>query len=327
ASFSAASVSGVFQASLSSELAQQTRDGSNSDTINTAFVSPSDPRIEYDPASAWQDTSSTSGVGSCNNATRVTTQANASFKFVFEGSISVSVDGESASTVNTAGGTSTNQCVSSQVYSRSDLPEKPHIIIVKNALNAQGSSGGKLEFNGITYVHFILHWSTFTHNTKVILERERSARTATHPLATRKKNKQAGQPATPAPTTPNQPILFSPNPGQQAPYSPPMHTGSPPMSEYNAYGGMQQPPPGSYQIPPSPGQSGWGSPQQYPQQMYQDPARPVSGTSGAGMAPLPMWVERAQAPSGEGGMSTTSATYSGPPSHPPYQGGYQQQGY
>jgi hypothetical protein len=100
------------------------------------------------------------------------------------------------------------------------------------------------------------------------------------------------------------------------------------MSEYNPYGGMQpQQQPGGYQIPPSPGASQWGagSPQQYPQQMYQDPNRPMSTGSGVSgnIAPLPMWVERAQAPSP--GMSTTSATHS-VPAQPPYQGGYQQQG-
>ncbi|PVG02677.1 hypothetical protein CPB86DRAFT_533130 [Serendipita vermifera] len=354
ASVSAASLSGQFVASLSSELAQQTRDGSNSDTINTAFVSPADPRIEYDPASAWEDTSSSSGVGSCNNATRVTTQANASFKFVFEGtaialsaipssqggSISISVDGESATTVNTSGG-SGNQCVASDVWSRNDLPEKPHIIIVKNGLNVQGSSGGKFEFNGITYTGkgaFGTNGNPSSGNKVSPAVIGGSVGGAIGALVIlgagiifflhrRKKARQsAGQPATPAPTTPNQPILFSPNPGQQAPYSPPMHPGSPPMSEYNAYGGMQPQQPGapSYQIPPSPGQSGWGgSPQQYPQQMYQDPNRPLSQGSGGAIAPLPMWVERAQAPSRDGGMSTTSATHS-VPGQPPYQGGYQQ---
>jgi hypothetical protein len=73
------------------------------------------------------------------------------------GSISVQIDGEAASTQSTtpSGGASTNQCIPYQAYARSDLPEKPHVIIVKNALNAAGSSGGTFEFNGITYAHFI----------------------------------------------------------------------------------------------------------------------------------------------------------------------------
>jgi hypothetical protein len=74
--------------SVSSELAAQTRTGNgNPNSINTATVAASDPRINYEPSSSWIDTSTQSGVGSCNNGTRVTHNPQAKFTFVFHGEV------------------------------------------------------------------------------------------------------------------------------------------------------------------------------------------------------------------------------------------------
>jgi hypothetical protein len=74
--------------SVSSELAAQTRTGNaNPNSINTATVAASDPRINYEPSSSWINTSTQSGVGSCNNGTKVTQDAQAKFTFVFQGEV------------------------------------------------------------------------------------------------------------------------------------------------------------------------------------------------------------------------------------------------
>jgi hypothetical protein len=77
--------------SVSSELAAQTRTGDgNPNSINTATVTASDPRINYEPSSSWIDTSTQSGVGSCNNGTKVTQTPQAKFTFVFQGEVFLS---------------------------------------------------------------------------------------------------------------------------------------------------------------------------------------------------------------------------------------------
>jgi hypothetical protein len=77
--------------SVSSELAAQTRTGNeNPNSINTATVAASDPRINYKPPSSWIDTSTQSGVGSCNNGTKVTQDPQAKFTFVFQGEVFLS---------------------------------------------------------------------------------------------------------------------------------------------------------------------------------------------------------------------------------------------
>lgn len=73
---------------MSSELAGQ-HDPADPNTIATVNVLPSDSRIEYDPQDAWVSSASGSGVGSCTNGTKVTTQSNATFTFVFKGNKSL----------------------------------------------------------------------------------------------------------------------------------------------------------------------------------------------------------------------------------------------
>jgi hypothetical protein len=84
----ATSESIISVSSVSSELAAQTRTGDgNPNSINTATVAASDPRINYEPSSSWIDTSTQSGVGSCNNGTKVTQTPQAKFTFVFQGEV------------------------------------------------------------------------------------------------------------------------------------------------------------------------------------------------------------------------------------------------
>ncbi|KAG8825790.1 hypothetical protein FRC19_010430 [Serendipita sp. 401] len=168
---SAASVSSI-QASLSSALVTQAGH-TNSDTVTTASVKPNDDRIKYEPTSAWSNStsgtgsSSSSPIGVCTNGTKVTETAGAKFTFVFEGTsiwldiiastsggkFTVAVDGGAAmdysslQTSNSAG----DQCIPSRVVSITNLLEAAHQIVVINGISASGSSGGKLEFNGITY--------------------------------------------------------------------------------------------------------------------------------------------------------------------------------
>lgn len=84
-------MSSISLQSISSELAGQNDDGADSNTVATVSVLPSDNRIDYDPQNAWVSTASESGVGSCTNGTKVTTQSNANFTFVFKGNKSLIV--------------------------------------------------------------------------------------------------------------------------------------------------------------------------------------------------------------------------------------------
>jgi hypothetical protein len=137
---------------------------------------------------------------------------------------------------------------------------------------------------------------------------------------------------TSAPVTPNQPMMYhQQQPGAGTPYSPTAQTPGSPQATPSVFGGMAT----SQHVPTSPHPSSWSGhqqlSQQYPtspqqqqyllpqQQQYPGPSqqaydgynRPVSDVSAAGLAPLPMWVERA---AGRGGpsdaMSVTSAEHS-----------------
>ncbi|KAG8759635.1 hypothetical protein FRC14_005410 [Serendipita sp. 396] len=167
---SVASVNSI-QASISSDLATQTG-SSNPDTVTTAHVKPRDYRLKYDPGNAWFDTSGSSSsnsspIGTCTNGTKVTQTAGAKFSFVFRGtSISVDIVPSSAGgrfavaidgrppvdySSSLPAGSSSDQCIASPLVSITGLEEAPHQLVVTNGVGASGSTGGKLEFSGITY--------------------------------------------------------------------------------------------------------------------------------------------------------------------------------
>lgn len=357
--------------SISSELAGQTReDGSGVDTINTVTVLPSDPRIEYGKPEDWVDTasSSSSGVGSCNNGTRAT-QKSGNFTFVFSGTaialfiipsanggpFTVQIDGEPASALNSkpaTGLTSGGQCIPNQIFTRDNLLERPHQVIVQNGeTTVPGTPAGTLEFNSIKYTGR----GAFGTNLNPPNDNKVSPAVIGGSVGgvlgaiilvgagilfwlyrRKKRNAEAATAATtPAPVSPNQQMMYQHQPGV---YSPTSQT--PSSAQYTAagvgvagvgaYGGMAA---GQHQQQHSP-QPSWNpqqqsyptSPQQqqYPlgspqggwtgqqQPGYTDYNRPTSGTSAA-MAPLPMWVERASRPGPSDGASMTTAEHNTSP--------------
>ncbi|KAG8868916.1 hypothetical protein FRC20_002528 [Serendipita sp. 405] len=159
------------QASISSALVTQAG-YSDTNTITTAHVKPTDTRIKYSPLNAWIDssgvgTSNYSLIGTCTNGTKVTQTAGAKLTFIFRGtSISIDivpsseggrfaveldgrppVDYDSTSSNNST----SNQCITSPLVSINGIEDVPHQIVVTNGVRPSGSTGGKLEISGITY--------------------------------------------------------------------------------------------------------------------------------------------------------------------------------
>jgi len=296
-------------ASVSSEVAQQDNGGANQNTIATVSVFPNDRRIEYKPDSAWVDTASESGVGNCNNNTKVTTRQGANFTFAFRGTdislfiipsssggaFTVQIDGDQASSYSSQG--FSGGCIPSQIFSKNGLTDGAHELTVKNGGGVTGSGAGTLEFNSIVYTGkgaFGTSVGTSKKNNSAVIGGSVGGVIGAVVLVgvgilfwlRRRKQNAGGAPTAAVPATPNQPMLYNQPP--TSPYSPGTQytpgTGeptSPVMSQHSmAYTGMQHGP------QPSGSQPAWGG--------YQgDPSRPASGV-GAAVAPLPMWVERAR---------------------------------
>lgn len=266
------------------------------------------------------------------------------------GPFSVQIDAQPASDLSSKNVAAVNQCIPSQIFSQDSMEDKPHQIVVTNGATVAGATGGTLEFNGITYTGkgaFGTGIDTPPGDSNKVSPAVIGGSVGGVLGAIvlvgagvlfwlyRKKRNNRNEAA--APVTPTQPMMYQQQqPGVGTPYSPTTQPGSPQHTP-SAYGGMigsqyptspqpstwsggqqQQPYPTSpqsqqYPLPQQSQYTGSSQPswQQQQPQMYNDYHRPVSGASAAGLAPLPMWVERASR--GDDGVSMITAEHSAQP--------------